>query len=185
MTVQRRAVFLDRDGTLIRDAHYIKEPSQVELLPGIPEGLQALRDGGFALVVITNQSGIGRGFYTEVEYAAVRDRLAALLASHGVQLDASYHCPHHPEADGPCECRKPGSLLYRRAVDEHGLDAVRSFAIGDRWRDISPLRGMGGLGILVPNENTPDKDIAEALTGAVIVKDFTQAVALVLGAAKD
>lgn len=185
MSSLRQAVFFDRDGTLIRDAHYIKDPRNVELLHGVPEGLQLLRDAGFALVVITNQSGIGRGFFTEADYAAVRDRLAELLLPHGVKLTASYHCPHHPEADGPCKCRKPGSLLYQRAVDEHGLDPARSFAIGDRWRDIAPLRALGGRGILVPNEKTPDSDVAEALTDAVIVKDFTEAVTLVLGAAKD
>ena len=185
MTTRQRAVFLDRDGTLIRDAHYIKDPRQVELLPGVPEGLQRLRDAGFALIVISNQSGIGRGFLTEADYAAVRDRLAALLVPYGLQLTASYHCPHHPEADGPCECRKPGALLFRRAAEEQTLDPLRSFAIGDRWRDIVPLRALGGLGILIPNENTPDADVAEALTGAVIVKDFTQAISLVLGATKN
>jgi len=181
---KRRAVFLDRDGTVIRDAHYIKDPRQVELIAGVPEGLALLRDAGYALVVVTNQSGIGRGFFTETDYAAVRDRLAELLATHGVQLTASYHCPHHPEADGPCECRKPGTLLYRRAIEEHGLDATQSVAIGDRWRDIAPLCSLGGRGILVPNESTPDADIADALVDAVIVKDFLQAVTVVLGAAK-
>jgi D,D-heptose 1,7-bisphosphate phosphatase len=181
MTALRPAVFLDRDGTIIRDALYIKDPRQVELLPGVPEGLRLLHDAGFVLVVITNQSGIGRGFYKEQQYQAVRERLDALLAKEGVVLAESYHCPHHPEADGPCECRKPGDLLHRRAVEEHGLDASTSFAIGDRWRDLAPAIGLGARGILVPIRNTPDADVAEALAGATIAKDFAHAVSLVLG----
>jgi histidinol-phosphate phosphatase family protein len=184
VTARRPAVFLDRDGTVIRDAIYIKDPRQVELLPGVPEGLQRLHAAGFALVVITNQSGIARGMLTEEDYAAVRDRLGALLTPYGIQFTASYHCPHHPEVDGPCDCRKPGTGLYRRAADEHGLDPVRSFAIGDRWRDIAPAIALGGQGILVPIESTPAADVAEALTGAVIAQDFTRAVSLVLAAAK-
>ena len=181
MTDPRPAIFLDRDGTIIREAHYIKDPRQVELLPGVPEGLQRLHEAGYVLVVITNQSGIGRGFFKERHYQAVRERLDALLAKEGVVLAASYHCPHHPEVDGPCECRKPGSLLYQRAIEDHGIDPATSVAIGDRWRDLAPAIALGARGILVPIKNTPDADVAEALAGAVIAKDFAHAVSLVLG----
>lgn len=185
MTDPRPAVFLDRDGTLIRDAHYIKDPRHVELLLGVPEGLHRLHAAGFALVVISNQSGISRGFLTESDYEAVRDELAAQLAAHGITLTATYHCPHHPDVDGACECRKPGSLLYRRAAEEHALDLTRSVAIGDRWRDLAPAIALGGRGILVPIKKTPDSDVAEALVGATIAEDFEEAVSLVLGAAAE
>lgn len=182
MSELRPAVFLDRDGTIIRDAHYIKDPRQVELLPGVPEGLQRLQGSGFLLVVITNQSGIGRGFFKEAQYAAVRDQLDALLAKHGVVLTASYHCPHHPEADGPCDCRKPGTLLFERAIRDLGIDVANSVAIGDRWRDLAPAISLGARGILVPVKKTSDADVAEALAGAALAEDFAHAVSLVLGA---
>lgn len=180
MSTSRPAVFLDRDGTIIHDAAYIKDPRQVELLPGAAEGLLRLQEAGYALIVVTNQSGIGRGFFKEKQYEAVRDRLDTLLAKEGVRLTASYHCPHHPDVDGPCDCRKPGRLLFERAIVEHDLDAGNSFAIGDRWRDLAPAIALGARGILVPIDNTPDADVAEALAGAVIAKDFTLAVSLVL-----
>jgi D,D-heptose 1,7-bisphosphate phosphatase len=177
--MSRPAVFLDRDGTIIRDAHYIRDPRHVELLSGVAGALRKLsRD--FALVVVTNQSGIARGFLTEADYFAVRDRLDVLLAAEKVKLTATYHCPHHPEETGPCECRKPGRLLYRRAIEEHDIDIKKSWAIGDRWRDIAPIIGLGGRGILVPTAETPDSDVAESISAGTVVRDFIEAAAMVL-----
>jgi D,D-heptose 1,7-bisphosphate phosphatase len=180
--VSRAAVFLDRDGTIIRDAHYIREPSQVELLVGVPVALRKFLHKDLALVVVTNQSGIARGFLKEADYFAVRDRLDLILAAEQVKLTATYHCPHHPEETGPCECRKPGRLLYRRAIEEHDLDIATSWGIGDRWRDIAPVIGLGGRGILVPTKDTPDSDVAEAISAGTVVRDFSEAAAIVLAA---
>lgn len=145
----RRAVFLDRDGTIIVEKHYLSDPADVELIPGAAEALRRLQDSGWALVVITNQSGIARGYFGEAAYRAVDDRLRALLAAAGVQLDLSEHCPHHPAFTGPCECRKPALTLFRKAAETLGLDPAASFWVGDRMSDVLPAARMGGRGILV------------------------------------
>lgn len=177
----RAAAFLDRDGTLIRDAHFLREPAGVELLPGVTQALQRLDAAGIALVVITNQSGIARGLLTEADYEAVRMRLDALLAEAGIALAASYHCPHEPERSGPCECRKPGTLLFRRAAADHSLALEQSVAIGDRWRDVAPGLTLGGRGILVPSAETSNEDIARARREAEVAPSLEAAVTLVLG----
>jgi len=178
----RRAAFLDRDGTLIRDANFMRDPSDVVLLPGVPDALARLAKAGYALVVVTNQSGIARGLLTERDYDAVRQRLDELLAERGLALTASYHCPHHPDITGPCECRKPGTLLHRRAADEHGLDLARSVFLGDRWRDVAPTIAFGGQGILIPTADSPEAEIAQAKSEATVARDIEHAVALVVGA---
>lgn len=183
MTTLRPAAFLDRDGTLIHDAHYLRDPALVRLLPDIAAPLHRLRDAGYALVVITNQSGIARGLLSEQDYLAVRDRLDALLADEGITLDASYHCPHEPERSGPCECRKPGTLLHRRAAQDLGLDVARSVFIGDRFRDVAPGLSLGGRGILVPSVDTPSDEITRAERDAEIARTLSDAVTLVLGPA--
>jgi D-glycero-D-manno-heptose 1,7-bisphosphate phosphatase len=154
----RPAVFLDRDGTIIVERHYLAEPAGVELLPGAAEGLRALADAGFALVVVTNQSGIARGLFTQADLRAVQERLDALLARHGVTLEATYYCPHHPDRDGPCECRKPGTALFRQAARELGLDLRRSIFIGDRLRDVQPAFELGGRAVLVRTGYGSDRD---------------------------
>lgn len=182
MTALRPAAFLDRDGTLIHDAHYLRDPALVRLLPNIAAPLARLRRAGYALVVITNQSGIARGLLTEQDYAAVRDRLDALLAEEGVTLDGSYHCPHEPARSGPCECRKPGTLLHRRAASDLALDVNRSLFIGDRFRDVAPALALGGRGILVPGVDTPSDEISRAEREATVARSLHDAVALVLDA---
>ena len=145
----RPAVFLDRDGTLIEDRHYLRDAAEVRLLPGAADTVRRLNGAGVAAVVVTNQSGIARGLLTEAEYEATMRRLDELLALEGARVDAHYHCPHLPEITGPCECRKPGPLLYRRAADDLGLDLARSWWIGDRARDVEAADHFGGQGTLV------------------------------------
>lgn len=180
MSALRPAAFLDRDGTLIHDAHYLRDPALVRLLPDVAAPLRRLRDAGYALVVITNQSGIARGLLTEQDYLAVRDQLDALLAAEGVTLEASYHCPHEPERSGPCDCRKPGTLLHRHAARDLGLDVTRSVFIGDRFRDVAPALALGGRGILVPSVDTPSDEIARAEREAELAVSLHEAVARVL-----
>lgn len=183
-TSPRRAAFLDRDGTLIADKHYLRNPADVELLPGVATALERLDKQGFALVVITNQSGIARGILTEADYEAVRARLDALLAEHGVALTASYHCPHLPDVTGPCECRKPGTLLHRTAAADHGLDLALSVFIGDRWRDVSPAVEFKARGYLIPSPNTTREDrelAADARDRVEFAEDIESAAALVVG----
>ncbi|MBX6363293.1 MAG: HAD family hydrolase [Gemmatimonadetes bacterium] len=168
-------MFLDRDGTLIEERHYLADPDGVVLLPGAAAGLRALRELGYALVVVTNQSGIARGLFTEADFHRVQLRLEALLAAEGVRLDGVYMCPHHPEHGGPCECRKPGLGLYRRAIAELGVDASASLFVGDRATDIEPARAFGGRGVLVRSGYGAAE--ARRLAGAFAVVDDLRGVA--------
>jgi len=145
----RRAVFLDRDGTIIEEVKYLADPGGVVLLPGAVEALALLREAGFALVVVTNQSGIARGFYDVENYRAVAQRLDHLLQGDSISLDATHFCPHHPDLSGECFCRKPATGMHRAAAQELGLDLTRSYFVGDRVRDLLPALELGGEGILV------------------------------------
>ena len=145
----RPAVFIDRDGTLITEREYLADPDGIELIPGAVEAMKTLRDAGFALVVVTNQSGIARGLYTIDDYRAVAERLDGLLADRGVTVDATEFCPHHPDHTGPCGCRKPGTGMHRKAAEEHRLDLARSYFVGDKISDVLPASALGGQGILV------------------------------------
>lgn len=181
MTGARRpAAFLDRDGTLIHDAHYLRDPALVRVIDGVPAELRRLADAGYALIVVTNQSGIARGLLSEDDYRSVSAKLDALLAEDGIVLDATYYCPHEPGLSGPCECRKPGTLLYRRAIERFNLDATSSVFIGDRWRDLAPSQTLGGRAILVPSPNTPPEDRDRALAEAQLAPTMNAAVTLVL-----
>jgi histidinol-phosphate phosphatase family protein len=150
----RGAAFLDRDGTIIEDVHYIAKPELVVLRPGAADAIASLNRAGIPLIVVTNQSGIARGLLSQADYERVAARMAELLARHDAHIDATYMCPHHPEFGGECECRKPGILLFRRAAAEHGLDLERSAYIGDRWRDIAPGITLGGRPMLIVDEST-------------------------------
>jgi histidinol-phosphate phosphatase family protein len=160
--VARPALFLDRDGTIIADAHYPGDPAQVTLLAGAASAIARANASGIPVVVVTNQSGIGRGHITEAQYQAVNARLDQLLAAEGARVDATYHCPHWPERDGPCACRKPGIGMHRDAALALGLALPASAYIGDRWRDVQPAVTTGGLGILVPGEETHMEDLLRA-----------------------
>src|SRR5262245_11672627 len=145
----RAAVFLDRDGTLITERYYLADPDQLELIDGAVASLRKLRAAGYLLVVVTNQSGIARGLYSENDFQRVQERLQAVLRNSGVELDAVYHCPHHPDFTGPCECRKPAAGLFIQAQKELGIDLGRSAYIGDRLKDVIAGLQFGGLPILV------------------------------------
>jgi histidinol-phosphate phosphatase family protein len=177
----RPAVFLDRDGTLIHDRRYISRPEDVELIAGAAGALRALRDAGFAIVVVTNQSGIGRGYFELADYERVQRRMTELLGAEGATVDAAYLCPHAP--GDACECRKPGTLLFRRAAAELGLDPARSWAIGDRWRDLEPAIELGGRGVLVPHRDTEERDVERARERALLAPTIADAAALVVHSA--
>ncbi len=147
------AVFLDRDGTINDDPGYLTDPSDVRLLPGVGEALRLLQEQGFILVVVSNQSGVARGFLTEAELAQVQMRLEALLSAEGVTLTGAYYCPHHPAGAPPyrqiCDCRKPQGGLVERAAREHGIDLSRSYVVGDKQIDVELARHMGMPAVLV------------------------------------
>ncbi len=172
----RPAAFLDRDGTLMFDVAYAADPAQVALIPGASAAVRRLNEAGVPVVVITNQSGIARGMVTEAQYAAVRTRLDTLLEATGARIDASYHCPHHPDFGPDCQCRKPGPRLYDDAARAHGLDRARSLYAGDRWRDVAPGVAAGGFGVLLPSPITPADDLARASREARVLKTLDEAV---------
>ncbi len=174
----RGAVFLDRDGTIIEDTGYLADPAAVRLLPGAAPAIARLNRAGVPAIVVTNQSGIARGLLDESAYAAVARRLDALLAAQGARLDADYHCPHHPDLTGPCECRKPGPLLYRMAAAEHGLHLADSWWVGDRMRDVVPAERLGGRGILIAHPT--DCELSPSGTRFPVVRDLSAAVDIIL-----
>ena len=176
----RRAAFLDRDGTLITDVHFLADPDDVVMMPNADLAVRALNDAGVLAIVVTNQSGIARGLVTEEQYQATAQRLREVFATRGARLDAMYHCPHHPDFTGPCECRKPGTLLFRRAAAEHGIDVTRSGYIGDRLRDIEPAKTLGGRGIMVPVPTTPPEELEAAKRAFAVVGTLMEAVQAVL-----
>jgi len=129
-----RAVFFDRDGTLVVDKHYLSDPSQLEILPGVPGALKRLQDAGFKLFIVTNQSGIGRGYYTLDDMHRVNTRLMADLAPHGVRFEKVYFAPEAPEQ--PSRGRKPSPQFLFDARDEFGLDLSESYMVGDKPIDL-------------------------------------------------
>lgn len=152
-----KAVFLDRDGTINIDKEYLYKVEDFEYLPGAVEGLKKLGDAGYLLIVITNQSGIARGYYTEEDYRHMDEWMKANLLTKGVKIAGSYYCPHHPKADvleyrRECECRKPGTELFWKAQKDFDIDMSQSFAIGDKERDLSICREAPVKGILIGNE---------------------------------
>jgi D-glycero-D-manno-heptose 1,7-bisphosphate phosphatase len=140
-------VFVDRDGTLTEEVGYVNHPSRVRLLPGAAEAVRVMRAAGRAVVVVTNQAGVGRGYLTPALVAAANAELERQLAEVGTQVDAIYVCQHHP-ADG-CECRKPKPGLILRAAADLDLDLTRSTMVGDKPSDIEAAAAAGMPGILV------------------------------------
>jgi D-glycero-D-manno-heptose 1,7-bisphosphate phosphatase len=145
----RRAAFIDRDGTLIEEHGELGNPDGVALIRGAADAVRRLNEAGVLAVLVTNQSGIAKGLFSLRDFEAVQSRMMDLLAEQGARLDRVYMCPHHPDVDGPCDCRKPGAALYRRAAGDLGIDLARSFYIGDRWRDVAVTEEVGGTPILV------------------------------------
>jgi len=182
--VTRRAVFIDRDGTIIRDFHFIGKPEKVELLPGAADAVAKLNKAGWPVIVVTNQSGIARGYFTEADYERVRARLDELLRSHSAHVDASYLCPHHPDISGPCECRKPGPLLFVRAAHERGLATKGSWYIGDKLRDVQPAAELGGHGVLIPNEETPAEEVQSARKDFAVASSLDEVVDRIVKSAR-
>lgn len=150
--MRRLTVFLDRDGTINKDTGYIKTPDELELLPGVVEGVARLNRAGARVVVVTNQSGIARGYLTGNALEAIHRKMLALFQAGGAWLDAIYYCPHHPD-DG-CRCRKPGTGMVERAVQDLGLDLAASYVVGDQTRDLELARRVGARSVLMRHEDT-------------------------------
>lgn len=181
----RRAVFLDRDGTIIVHKPYLADPDEVELVAGAPEALARLKQGGFLLIVITNQSVIGRGWATVEQVDAVNARVAELYAAHGIAFDGHYYCPHAPE-DG-CDCRKPQPGLLLQAADDHDIDLAGSYMVGDNPTDIGAARNAGVrrsfflIGDSHLFSEAPDDDAVSA-EGVTVAADMAAVAEAILAA---
>jgi len=167
------AVFIDRDGTIIEDADYCSHPKQVKVFPGVPEALRRLKSEGFKLIVITNQSGIGRGFFTVDQYRCVESEVSRQLG-HGL-IDATYFCPDVPGQHS--SHRKPAPGMILQAKQEHQIDLVRSFLIGDKEIDVECGRNAGVRTIRV--QTGFDRDITGS-SADWTAKDLPAAAQLIL-----
>jgi len=170
----RRAVFLDRDGTLIEEKHYLADPEALALFPWTLSALTLLGGTGLALVLLSNQSGVARGFFDEAAVAAVHARLASLLAAGGVALDGCYYCPHHPEGRveryrQDCQCRKPRPGQAERAARELGLNLAGSWVVGDKGEDLGLASVLGLRGVLVRSGHGAATEAAGGAGAAEIV----------------
>ena len=174
---QRRFVLLDRDGTVIAERCYLADPNELDLLPGAAAGLRRFQDLGVGLVIVTNQSGLGRGRFDQACLDVIHQRLQELLQLEGVTLDGLYYCPHVPADD--CPCRKPRTGLVERASRELGFDPRRSFVIGDKPCDIDLGLNVGAQTVLVRTGYGAETEREGACAFHHVADDLVGAAALI------
>ncbi|HYD63660.1 MAG TPA: HAD family hydrolase [Noviherbaspirillum sp.] len=179
-----RAIFLDKDGTLVENVPYNVNPELIELTWHAGPGLQLLRQLGYALFVVTNQSGVARGLFTEAALGSVEHRLAERLAQYGVTLDGFYYCPHSP--DGvvsrytiSCTCRKPMPGMLLRAATEHDIDLAASWMIGDILHDVEAGRRAGCRTVLIDNGNETEWKLSPLRTPHLTAPDLYVAATMI------
>lgn len=170
-----KAIFLDRDGTINIEKNYLYKIEDFEFIPGVFEALRMLQGAGFKLIIITNQSGIGRGYYTEKDFEVLNTWMIKELSKHDIIIDAVYYCPHHPNAIVDkfrldCDCRKPKVGMFYRAIEEYNLDISECYAIGDRIRDCMICSTTKCKGILVNNFNEQERGIQYSDTNMKIMR---------------
>jgi len=159
---KQKAVFMDRDGTINVEVEYLSQVKDFQFIPGVPWALKCLKNAGFLLVVVTNQSGIGRGYYDEADLAALHGHMHADLASYGAAIDACYFCPHHPEHGTgdyrrECGCRKPLPGMLQQAALDLDIDLAASFMIGDKLADVEAGLAAGCRSLLVLTGHGPSQ----------------------------
>lgn len=188
----RRAVFLDRDGTLLDELGFLSRPEDLRLLPGAAEGVRLINQAGWSAVLVTNQSGIARGLFGEPELAAVHARLAEELAAHGAHLDALFHCPHHPEQGlgalrRTCACRKPAPGLLLEAAERLGLALGASWIVGDSQRDLEAGRraGLAGGVLVLTGKGRAELAQFPAREAPLTAADLPTAVRRILAAPRE
>ena len=181
------AVFLDRDGVLIREVHYLSKLKDMRIYDDVPAGIKRLKAANRKLIMVTNQSGIARGYFSEAFVHKIFVEMNRILAKEGAALDAMYFCPHHPDGREPlnihCDCRKPKPGMIRQAYKDHGIDLRRSYMLGDKICDIELAIHSGIKGILLETGYGASlaTQIASEYPKTPIVRNFTQAVDVILG----
>ncbi len=181
-----RAVFLDKDGTLVDDIPYNINPDLIRLVPGARESLRDLQEAGYELIVISNQSGVARGFFTEEDLIPVEKRLHALFSAAGVSLAGFYYCPHHPQGRLPryaisCDCRKPNPGMLYQAAREHHIDLAASWMIGDILDDVEAGNRAGCRTILLQNDHETEWNMTPWRRPDFMVKDLGEARRAITG----
>ena len=180
------AVFLDRDGTVMEDAHYIKSPAQVRLIPGAAAAVRRINDAGVPVIIVTNQSGIARGIFSVKDYETVRSHFESLLRQEGAHIDASYYCPHLPDDPPVCNCRKPGTQMFEQAISDFRLNPADVAYVGDRWRDVVVSKKLGGRGIMIQSPETGDEDRQRATRdGIATATNLSEAVQMLFDGLTD
>ena len=183
----RPAVFLDRDGTILEEAGYLDRLERLVFFPYAVDAVRLLGRAGFAVVVFTNQSGVGRGMYTEEFVREAHEVVAAQMGEGGARVDGFYYCPHHPLAEveayrRTCDCRKPGSGMLRQAARDLDLDLTRSWTVGDKWTDVEAGSAAGARGILVRTGYGRSSELAPraGVVPAAVVDNVAAAAAWIL-----
>jgi D-glycero-D-manno-heptose 1,7-bisphosphate phosphatase len=143
----RGAVFLDRDGTINEEVHYLDDPDRLNLIPGAAEAIRLLNEADILTIVVSNQAGVGRGYFSATTVEAIHEQLAKQLFGHGAHIDAIYYCVHHPNEG--CDCRKPKTGMLKQAAREHSIDTHLSFVVGDKVSDLEAGRQVGCQTVLV------------------------------------
>lgn len=175
-TSHHKAVFLDRDGTINKECNYLFQKEKWEWLPGVVEGLAALRKAGFMLIVVTNQAGIARGYYTTEQMNELHHWANAQLKLTGSEIDAFYHCPHHPDfTPGGCQCRKPSAFLLQEATQKYAINLDVSWMVGDKLIDIKAGLAAGCTPVLVRTGYGRNEE-ATVPQGTFVAENFTEAV---------
>ena len=177
MTSPRRFVLIDRDGTINVEKHYLSDPADLALIPGVGPALARLGRAGYGIAIITNQSGIARGYFSLERLAEIHDRLGQLLAAEGVVVDGIYICPHGPDDD--CDCRKPLPGMAEQAMKEHGFDPKLSTVIGDKEVDVELGKAIGAATFLVRTGH--GEKYAPTSKADHVVADLPAAVDIILG----
>ena len=179
MSDTKGAIFLDRDNTISADPGYLNKPADVQLMPDAAAGIAAMQQGGWPVVVVSNQSGMALGLHGVPEYEAVNRRIRELLGPAGTAIIGEYYCPHYPDVTGPCECRKPGVKLYRDAAATHHLALGESWYLGDRYTDVLPARTLGGRALLVHPDPLSEASREAATAGIRTVPTLLEAARII------
>lgn len=185
----RPAVFLDRDGTMIHEVQYLRRCDDLTWFPSTIDAIRLLNRAGFIVCVTTNQSGVGRGYYTEDDVRAIHERMRQDLEAAGARIDAWFYCPHHPDAVVDalrlvCDCRKPRPGMIRRAADRFSIELGRSFVVGDRLTDVGLAESVGAQGVLVRTgygEHTLQENGGAAPGAALVADNLMEATSWMLG----
>jgi D-glycero-D-manno-heptose 1,7-bisphosphate phosphatase len=184
-SMKNKAVFIDKDGTLIEDVPYNVDPSLVKLTDGVVCALSIMKNAGYKIIVVSNQSGVARGFFEEHKLDLIESRITDLLSNSGISLDGFFYCPHHPEGTVKeyaisCDCRKPKPGMIISAAKQFDIDLFNSWMIGDILHDVEAGNAAGCKTILLDNGNETEWKMNEFSTPTAVVKDFSEVVSIIL-----